>query len=76
LELDDWTGHRFTENASDQYTRKEKTKWQNQKVRTRGLSNRRFDEILAWYQQVFEASVLYQNPELAFLTYDDEHHTV
>jgi catechol-2,3-dioxygenase len=35
---------------------------------------RRFDEMIAWYQQVFEASVVYQNPALAFLTYDDEHH--
>lgn len=35
---------------------------------------RRFEEMLAWYQQVFEASVVYQNPALAFLTYDDEHH--
>jgi catechol-2,3-dioxygenase len=35
---------------------------------------RRFDEMLDWYQKVFEARVVYQNPALAFLTYDDEHH--
>jgi catechol-2,3-dioxygenase len=35
---------------------------------------RRFDEMLAWYRDVFEAEVVYQNPALAFLTYDDEHH--
>ena len=35
---------------------------------------RRFDEMLAWYQFVFDAQVQYQNPALAFLTYDDEHH--
>lgn len=35
---------------------------------------RRFEEMLDWYQKVFEASVIYQNPALAFLTYDDEHH--
>ena len=35
---------------------------------------RRFDEMIAWYQTVFEAQVVYQNPLLAFLTYDDEHH--
>ena len=35
---------------------------------------RRFDEMLAWYKEVFEASVQYENPALAFLTYDDEHH--
>ncbi len=34
----------------------------------------RFDEMLAWYQFVFDAKVQYQNPALAFLTYDDEHH--
>ena len=30
--------------------------------------------MLAWYQEVFDAKVQYQNPALAFLTYDDEHH--
>ena len=35
---------------------------------------RRFDEMIAWYQKVFEADVVHQNPALAFLTYDDEHH--
>jgi len=35
---------------------------------------RRVDEMLDWYQKVFEATMLYQNPALAFLTYDDEHH--
>jgi catechol-2,3-dioxygenase len=35
---------------------------------------RRYDEMLDWYQKVFEAKVVYQNPAFAFLTYDDEHH--
>lgn len=35
---------------------------------------RRFEQMLAWYQLVFDAKVQYQNPALAFLTYDDEHH--
>jgi catechol-2,3-dioxygenase len=35
---------------------------------------RRFDEMIAWYSSVFEATVVHQNPALAFLTYDDEHH--
>jgi catechol-2,3-dioxygenase len=35
---------------------------------------RRFDEMLSWYQTVFEARVQYQNPAFAFLTYDNEHH--
>jgi len=34
---------------------------------------RRFDEMLRWYQTVFDAKVQYQNPGLAFLTFDDEH---
>lgn len=35
---------------------------------------RRFDEMIAWYQRVFEAEVVHQDPALAFLTYDGEHH--
>jgi len=35
---------------------------------------RQFDKMIAWYKDVFEAEVIYQNPALAFLTYDDEHH--
>ena len=35
---------------------------------------RRFDEMIDWYQKVFEARVQHRNPALAFLTYDDEHH--
>jgi catechol-2,3-dioxygenase len=35
---------------------------------------RRFEQMLQWYQTVFGAKVQYQNPGLAFLTYDDEHH--
>ncbi len=33
---------------------------------------RRFEEMIAWYEAVFEAKVQYQNPAFAFLTYDDE----
>lgn len=35
---------------------------------------RRFEEMLRWYQTVFQAEIVYQNPALAFLTYDEEHH--
>lgn len=35
---------------------------------------RRYDEMIAWYRDVFEAEVVYENPAFAFLTYDDEHH--
>lgn len=35
---------------------------------------RRFEEMLKWYETVFGAKVQFQNPAIAFLTYDDEHH--
>lgn len=35
---------------------------------------RRFEEMLDWYKTVFGARVQYQDPAIAFLTYDDEHH--
>lgn len=35
---------------------------------------RRFQEMLDWYRTVFDARVQHQDPALAFLTYDDEHH--
>ena len=35
---------------------------------------RRYDQMLDWYEKVFETRVQYQNPAFAFLTYDDEHH--
>lgn len=35
---------------------------------------RRFDEMLNWYQRVFDARVQHKNPAVAFLTFDDEHH--
>jgi catechol-2,3-dioxygenase len=35
---------------------------------------RRYEQMLNWYKVVFNAEVQYENPALAFLTYDDEHH--
>lgn len=35
---------------------------------------RRFDEMIAWYGKVFGGRIQFQNPVLAFMTYDDEHH--
>ena len=35
---------------------------------------RRFERMIEWYKTVFDAKVQHQNPVLAFLTYDDEHH--
>ena len=37
-------------------------------------ATRRYDEMVAWYEAVFEAEAVHQDPALAFLTYDDEHH--
>ncbi len=37
---------------------------------------RRFEKMVSWYETVFDAKVQYQNPVLAFLTYDDEHHRI
>ncbi|GMN04384.1 VOC family protein [Altererythrobacter sp. MTPC7] len=35
---------------------------------------RRFSEMLDWYAAVFGAKIVYRNPALAFLAYDEEHH--
>ena len=35
---------------------------------------RRFAEMLEWYRLVFDARIQHENPALAFLTYDGEHH--
>jgi catechol-2,3-dioxygenase len=37
---------------------------------------RRFEQMVKWYETVFDARVRYQNPVLAFLSYDDEHHRI
>lgn len=36
----------------------------------------RYDETVAWYRKVLGARVVFANPMLSFLTYDDEHHRV
>ena len=35
---------------------------------------RRYEEMINWYREVFEAEVVSGGPALSFLTYDDEHH--
>lgn len=35
---------------------------------------RQLDVMLQWYADVFGATIVYRNPALAFLTFDDEHH--
>jgi len=37
---------------------------------------RRFEEMIEWYERVFEGKVCHRDPVIAFLTYDDEHHRV
>lgn len=34
----------------------------------------RYEEMIAWYLEIFEARVQHRDDQLAFLTYDDEHH--
>jgi len=34
----------------------------------------RFEEMIDWYTRVFEATTRYRDDQLAFLSYDDEHH--
>lgn len=36
----------------------------------------RFQQMLDWYVTVFNGKVQYQNPVIAFVTYDEEHHRV
>jgi catechol-2,3-dioxygenase len=38
------------------------------------FNTHRYEEMIAWYQRVFEARVQHRDDRLAFLTYDDEHH--
>lgn len=40
------------------------------------LRTRRFDEMIAWYQNVFEASIRHRNEVIAFLSFDEEHHRI
>jgi catechol 2,3-dioxygenase-like lactoylglutathione lyase family enzyme len=35
---------------------------------------RRYEAMIAWYKNVFEAEIVNMDPALAFLTYDEEHH--
>ncbi len=40
------------------------------------LRTARYDAMKAWYQTVLQAEVVFADPMLAFLTYDDEHHRI
>ena len=35
-----------------------------------------FEALIGWYKLVFEAEVVFRNTEIAFLTYDEEHHRI
>src|SRR5215831_14246532 len=38
------------------------------------FNTHRYDEMIDWYAEVFDARVQHRDDRLAFLTYDDEHH--
>lgn len=40
------------------------------------LRTSRFAEMVGWYKQVFNATVAFEGPGIAFLAYDDEHHRI
>ena len=40
------------------------------------LRTSRIKEMLAWYKLVLGAEVAFENDEIAFLAYDDEHHRI
>ncbi len=40
------------------------------------LRTSRFDELLAWYKLVLNATPAFESPTIAFLAYDDEHHRI
>lgn len=35
---------------------------------------RQYDQMIRWYETVFQAHVVHRDPALAFLTFDEEHH--
>ena len=35
---------------------------------------RRYDEMIAWYREVFEAWIVHEDPALTFMSFDEEHH--
>ena len=38
------------------------------------FNTHRYEEMISWYAQVFEARVQHSDDNLAFLSYDEEHH--
>jgi catechol-2,3-dioxygenase len=40
------------------------------------LRTKRLSEVLAWYETVLGARIVFRNEFIAFLTYDDEHHRI
>ena len=38
------------------------------------LRSARYRDVVAWYQQVLQAEIVFQNDQLTFITFDDEHH--
>lgn len=40
------------------------------------LRTANFDAVIAWWKTVLELEPLHQNPSIAFLSFDDEHHRI
>ena len=40
------------------------------------LRTKQLPEMVRWYRTVLEAEIVHENPMLAFMTYDDEHHRI
>jgi catechol 2,3-dioxygenase-like lactoylglutathione lyase family enzyme len=38
------------------------------------VKTRRFKDVVQWYKEFFESATVFESDELAFFTYDDEHH--
>lgn len=55
-------------------TARERGKIAPNKMGHLGLKTIRLKEMVAWYGAVLEAEVAFQNDDVAFMAYDDEHH--
>ncbi|PZQ24610.1 MAG: biphenyl 2,3-dioxygenase [Sphingopyxis macrogoltabida] len=42
----------------------------------RVASEARYREMIAWYQTVLDARIVFESPAMSFLTYDEEHHRI
>ena len=57
-------------------TAKERGKTAPYKMGHIAIRTDRFEEMIEWYGKVLEAKIAFRNNDMAFMTYDDEHHRV